>query len=76
MFDHSSYILKTPLGSMLKRVDETRSWIGCERKQSRRASKHPASAVQTSRRSGDKRAPDAPVPAECSGLLSIGVSFL
>lgn len=68
MFDHSSYVLKNPLGSMLIRVDDTRSWIGCERKQSLRGPKHPASAVQTSRRIGEEVPPEADAPRACSGL--------
>lgn len=74
--DHSSYMLKTPLGSMLRRVDDTKSWIGCKRKQSLRRPKYPASAVHTSRGTGDRAPPEATAPEECSGLFPIGTSCL
>ena len=62
MLDHSWYMLKTPLGSMRRRVDETRSWMGRERKQSLRRPRQLASAVQTSRRAGGNIAPASAAP--------------
>lgn len=75
MLDHSSYMLNTPLGSMLRRVDDTKSWIGCERKQSLREPKHPASAVQASRRNGERGPTEAAAPEALSRFPS-DASFL